>query len=445
MYGVGMDDESHREVAAALARADRQVTTAAPSGSDVVKLAAVVCIGAGVMLGGIAFVSLAVVGGATLWLAFNHDDAAVERSMESMFDPATGLPLVEGLESVLSDDLVAASLSGRFAVVSMEIPEIAARSVMNDHGAAEALMVSVTHRLRSHGWVGSNRGPFSPLIFLRRPGVFYVVLRDVIDDQTTRWLARRLLEIVNRPVRWDGRMLEPRAVIGLAVGPSTERVDLVRSASEARCRARRDGAGSVVCNDDRSAAAGSTWLVSRADREAVGCIIEPAPGGGELFGESAAFLRALDEAIETSAATGSRTFVRARAAALSHWDTPARVAARVNASGAYGSVGILVSAELASTARGLVWENVEQLRRCGLDVFVDRSDPATDAHWDSSRKVDGIVLPVGESAVEAPVPAPAAAVPTGDEVRGLGLGRTERTLATGRLAQLAKDPVTPSR
>jgi len=441
MYTVGLSHESNQEIAAALKRADRDVVTAVPRTSDVVKLASIVCIGAGVMLGGIAEIaSLSVLGIAALWLSFNHDDTSVGRNVESLFDPATGLPLFEALESVLGDDLVAASVSGRFAVVSLEVPEIAVRSVANDHGAEEALMASVTHRLQSHGWVGSSRGPFGPLIFLRRPGVFYIVLRDVIDDQTTRWLAGRLLEIVNRPVRWDGTMLEPSAVIGLAVGPATQRLDLVGSASEARCRARRDGVGSVVCSGDRSATAGSTWLVSRVDHQTVGCILEPAPGGGELFGEAAAFLRAFDEAIETAKETDSRCFVRAHVAALSHWDTPARVAARVNASGAHGSVGIIVSADLVSTARGLVWETVEQLRRCGIVIFVDRSDPASDVHWDPSRKIDGIVLPVGN----APTSANAAEV--GElPISGAAEVGTDRIIDTGSLAQNPKHLVTPVR
>ena len=422
MYRVGLGHESNQEIAAALERADQKVVPARRGASDVVKLASIVCVGAGVMLGGIPeLVSFSVLGTAALWLSLDHDETAAERNTESMFDRATGLPLVEGLETVLADDLVAASVSGRFAVVSMEVPEIAARTVVNDHRAAEALMVSVTHRLQSHGWVGSSRGPFGPLIFLRRPGVFYIVLRDVIDDQTTRWLAGRLLEIVNRPVPWNGTVLEPRAFIGLSVGPAAQRLDLVRSASEARYRARRDGAGSVVCSDDRNVTAGSTWLVSDAGNQSVGCVLEPAPGGGELFGEAAAFLRAFDEALDIATETGGRCLVRAHVAALSHWDTPNRVAARVNASSPHGRVGIVVSANVVSTARGLVWEHVEQLRRCGLDVFVDWSNPAGDTQWDPSRKIDGIVLPGDGEAEKRGA--------SGDPVG------SDRIIFTGQLAQ----------
>lgn len=441
MHAVGLDHESNQEIAAALERASRTVSTEAPGSSDVVKLAAIVCIGAGFVVGGVPeLVALSAVGLTALWLSLNHDDTGAARPTDSAFDPATGLPVVEAIEAVLSDELVAASVSGRFAVVSLEVPEIAARAVVNDHGGAEALMAAVTHRLQSHGWVGSSRGPFGPLIFLRRPGVFYIVLRDVIDDQTTRWLARRLLEIVNRPVRWNGAMLDPRAVIGLAVGPASSRLDLVRSASEARCRARRDGAGSVVCSDDRNAAAGGTWLVSRVDDQAIGCILEPAPGGGELFAEAAAFLRALDEALEIAAESESRCFIRASAAALSHWDTPTRVAARVNASGAHGALGIIVAPELVSTARGFLWENVEQIRRCGLDIYVDRSDTASDAQWDSSRKIDGIVVPLGGDRPAAGATETAETL----EIRTVP-ERTDRLIDSGKNAQYPKEMVTPAR
>lgn len=440
MYRVGLGHEANQEIAAALRRADRAVA-AAPEASRVVPLAAVGCVFAGLVVGGPAtFVALCVIGGVALSVAIGRDDTDGERGPDSVFDRATGLPLFDGIETVLGDDLVATSVSGRFAVVSLGVPEIAARAAAGDRGAADALTAAVAHRVQSHGWVGSSSGPFGPLIFLRRPGVFAIVLRDVLDDQTTRWLARRLLDIVNEPVRWNGAMIEPNAVIGLAVGPAKQRLDLVRSASEARCRAHREGPGAIVCSDDRSPSAGSTWLVSRVDHRTVGCVLEPAPGGGDLFGEAAAFLRALDDAIETAVASGSRCYVRARAAALSHWDMPARVAARVNAGGAHGRVGIIVTPALASTARGMVWENVEQLRRCGLDVLVDRSDPSQDAAWKSSYRIDGILEPNG-AAEQAEI----AVVPGISGTAGDSREAGPKTQYRKHMAQYPKELVTTAR
>ena len=441
MQWVGLGHEPNEEIATALERSDRAMATP-PSArpSDVVKLAAIGCIGAGVMVGGIAApIAFSVLGAAALWLSFNHDGATVERNRGPRFDPVCGLALADVMETVLADELVAVSVSGRFAVVSVEVPEIAARIAANDRGGADSVTIAVAHRLRSHGWVGARGGPFGPLIFLSRPGVFHVVLRDVLDDQTTRWLARRLLEIVNRPVRWNGDSIEPRAVIGIAVGPAAQRLELVGQAAEARGRARRDGAGSIVCHEDPRTTSGGTWLVSDLDRLTIGRVVEPAPGGGELFGEAAAFLRAVDDALEVAAETGTRCFVRVGAAALSHWDTPARVAARVNAAGAHGRVGIVVSADLASRAHGLVWEHVDQLRRCGLEVLVDRSDPASDVRWDPTRPVDGIILPSGS--VARPTPAPA--VDTG--VGAVVADGFVRTISAGKSSRYPKEMVTPVR
>jgi hypothetical protein len=399
MQTVGLNYESHQEISGALLRAERGRKVATPGPSDLVKLTAVVLIGAGVVLDGIAvLISLTVLGAAALWLSFHHDDAVVERGVEDLFDSRTGLPLAEGLETVLSDDLVAGSLSGRFAIVSVEVPEIAAREVANDHGAAEALMVSVTHRLQSHGWIGRAGGPFGPLVFLRRPGVFFVVLRDVIDDRTTRWLAGRMLDIVNRPVRWNGGSLDPRAVIGLAVGNVADRLDLVRQSSEARQRARREGRGAVVgASDLPGPHAAQTWLVSIEDETAVGRLIDPVPAGGEMFAELAALLRALDEAFDVAAATGARCFVRTQGAALCHWDAPARIAARVNAAGMHGQVGIVVPSDLADRSTRLAWENLEQIRGCGLDLYIDRSDARITPRGAPDPLFDGIVTVAGDS------------------------------------------------
>ncbi len=399
MQTVGLNHESHQEISGALLRAERGRKVATPGPSDLVKLAAIVLIGAGVVLDGIAvLISLTVLGAAALWLSFHHDDVVVERGVDDLFDSRTGLPLAEGMETVLTDDLVAGSLSGRFAIVSVEVPEIAAREVANDHGAAEALMVSVTHRLQSHGWIGTAGGPFGPLVFVRRPGVFFVVLRDVIDDRTTRWLAGRMLDIVNRPVRWDGGALDPRAVIGLAVGNAVDRLDLVRQAGEARQRARREGRGAVVgATDVVGPNVAQTWLVSIADDSAVGRLIDPVPAGGEMFAELAALLRAVDEALGVAAASGARCFVRAQGAALCHWDAPARIAARVNAAGMHGQIGIVVPSDLADRSTRLAWGNLEQIRRCGLDLYIDRSDARAKPRGAPDPLFDGIVTVAGDS------------------------------------------------
>lgn len=375
MSKAGLQHESHQEVVGALRRHDRMSATERPRPTDLVKLAAVGCIGAGVMLDGVAvLVALTVLGTAALWMSFTREDAAVADTVESAFDPLTGLPLERVLDKVMTDELVSRSLSGRFAVVSIEVPEIVSREIVNDKRAAEALMVAITHRIESQGWVESARGPFSPLLFLRRPGVFFIVLRDVIDDQTTRFLARRMIDIVNKPVPFDGDELTPRAVIGLAVGTSAERHDLVAKAGKARSRARREGAGAVVSSDREEPTAASLWNVAAGEIERMGPLIEPASAGGELFAENAVFLRSLDRATEVAIRSGERCFVQARSAALCHWDTPARVAKRLNVSGQHGRVGLVVPASVVENQRGLVWDNIMQLRRCGLDVYVGRQE-----------------------------------------------------------------------
>jgi hypothetical protein len=397
MSSAELSYASNQEVVAALLRAERGRTVANPRFSDLVKLAAILVIGVGVVLNGIAaLVSLSVLGAITLWLSFHHDDVVVERELDDLFDPRTGLPLLPGLETVLRDEHVAASLSGRIAVVAIEVREIAAREVAEDLDAAEALMVSVTHRLQSHGWIGGNSGPFGPLVFLSRPGGFAVVMRDVIDDRTTRWVAGRMLDVLNRPVRCRDAVLDPRAVVGLAVGSSADRAGLVGLANDALRRARREGGGTVVSSADTvNPSATEAWLVSVADDSAVGRLIDPEPGGGEMFAESASFLRALDRALDFAATSGERCFVKARGVALSHWDTPARIAARVNAAGLHGRVGIVVPSDLVDRATRRAWENLEKIRRCGLDLYVDRSGTATPPATLDPR-FDGVITVSGD-------------------------------------------------
>lgn len=375
---VGLNHEAHRDVLAALRRAghDDRVESARPS--DLVKLASLVCILAGLVIGGPAsMVAFGAVGGLALWLALRHDDNAVARGIEEHFDEATGLPLASAIDVVLRDDLIASSLSGRLAVVAVEIPEISAREVAGQRTAAEALMVSTIHRLQSQGWIDRVSGPFGPLLFLRRPGVFLVVLRDVLDDRTTRWLAGRLIDVVNAPVRWEGHELEPRAVMGVAVGRTAQREDLVRRANDARQQARLQGAGTVVsAPGDGPEAHARGELVSVGNRAAVGRIVESRGNVREMFSDMSAALRAVDEAIDKSALTGERWFVRASAAALCHWRLPAGIATKLNAAPEGCRIGLVIPSDLTDRNVRIAWRNIQEIRSFGVAVYIDRSAEA---------------------------------------------------------------------
>lgn len=462
MDTVGLNHHENREVIGALQRAEREDRAEAPRPSDLVKLAAIACIGAGVALDGVAvLVSFTVLGAAALWLSLRHDDSVVSRGVERHFDRATGLPLAQSLETVLRDELVGSSLSGRFAVVAVEVPEISAREVADDPGAADALMAAITHRLQTQGWIDSASGPFGPLIFLRRPGVFFVVLRDVLDDRTTRWLAGRMVEVLNRPVRWNGEELDARAVIGVAVGNSANRLDLVRQANDARQRARRQGAGTVVSSVAYGTAAtprqpGS--LVSLADRSTVARLIDSPPVCGEMFADTSTVLRAIDEAIQIAMSSGDRCFVRVPGSALYHWRLPAEIAARINAAGAHGRLGLVVPSDLADRSVRIAWRNLEQLRLIGVDVFLDRSAADGRRPFDGGHAFDGVVAPSGSaadvlrarddarSALRSP-DAPVVTIP--DDASALDsaviANGTDRTVEGGRTAQLTQGSVTSAR
>ena len=116
------------------------------------------------------------------------------------------------------------------------------------------------------------------------------------------------------------------------------------------------------------------------------------------------------------------------------------VAARMNASGVHGRVGILVTPALVSTARGMVWENVEQLRRCGLDVLVDRSDPTQDAVWNPTRRIDGILESNG--ALEG---AEIGVVPRNSGTERGGRETGPKTQYRKHMAQYPKELVTTAR
>ena len=106
MQTAGSSHEAHHEVVGALVRAQRDRTSESPRASDLVKLAAIVCLGAGVAFGDIAvLLALTAVGATALWWSFHHDDAIIEHGVEDAFDRRTGLPLA-GVRPVALETVV---------------------------------------------------------------------------------------------------------------------------------------------------------------------------------------------------------------------------------------------------------------------------------------------------------------------------------------------------
>ncbi|MFQ5558381.1 MAG: hypothetical protein ACE5GB_12865, partial [Acidimicrobiales bacterium] len=134
------------------------------------------------------------------------------------FDPTTDLPHAAAVPLVLADPSASRTLTGRAGLVSIELLGGPAAAAMAGAEAVEMLAAVTTHRLQSRGWVHDSAGPFGPIIFRRAPYGFVVLLRDVLDPRTTRWLAGRLLQALSSDVRCGGTVVSPEPVVGIAIG-----------------------------------------------------------------------------------------------------------------------------------------------------------------------------------------------------------------------------------
>ena len=317
-------------------------------------------------------------------------------SLDAHFDPSTGLPLASALPHVVNDGLVLRSLTGRIAVASVEVPEISARRIGGDEDAARAVVNAITHRLRLQGWAGDAHGPFGPLIFLRRPGVFVVVLRDVLDERTTRWLAGRVHALLDEGVPWNGTVIAPRVVMGVAVGLIAEAEDLVARADGARIRARREPARPVVFHGDHHSEQGrGQWVVAHEGAPYARVLDDPSPVVADLFTSARDLRRRLDATMRSLERENGRWLLPVSAATLCHRPTRQCILSAVNHAGAHRRLGLVVPSTLDDRLFAEAWKALGLLRRAGVEVHLDSRDPGAVDEPLPSQPVDGVIVRAG--------------------------------------------------
>ncbi len=397
----------HRETVAALRRAGSAGLPKITDRSYAAQIAGVLCMAVAVLINETASaLGLLLVGGSFLWAAMRRDDLVADSDVEDQFDGQTGLPLASALPAVLTDDLATRSLTGRLAIAAIDIPEIAAAEARGEADVAESLLATTTHRLQTQGWGGDAPGPYAPLVFVRRPGVFIVVLRDVLDDRTTEWLAERVVKVIGAPIGFHGVQFHPSASIGVAIGDAGNNHDLLAAANEARLEARRRGPGAVcVFGDDPTAALDRLPhpIVSHGDETEVGLEfdLEPnrSPQAALYFG-LADFSRNLERALESHLeGDGGLCFVPVSPVALCRADARQRILARINDGRAHDRVALVVPSGIDAPGLSEAWSTIHVLRQCGLHVFVDRSRDAAHPRPLPIEDIDGIIVGHDHTAV----------------------------------------------
>ena len=385
--------------------------------SHATKLIAIICLGLGLVTDQIGLLVMTFIAGAIgLWMAFRRDDVTTDSAVAEFFDDATGLPLATAMPHVLGDDLAMRTLTGRMAVIMIEVPEMARRSVAGDHGGASAMLAAISHRLRSHSWAEAAEGPFGSLFFLQRPGAFIIVRRDVLDDRTTRWLAEKLIAVVNKPIAWSGTVIEPDAILGAAAGPVSEVAALPTLATEARNQARRGRPGSVVIlHRDRPTPTPpeEATLVSFGDGAAVGRVFGRTGSASSygMFEDFSGLIRTLDRALNANEHHESTVFISVSATSLSHPDAVVGLVSRVNMAEANGRVGVVLPAEFPTSASHRAVRAVRTLHDSGFSVYADRVNPSDRSRPLPDCPIDGVM--VGSAFEAAPNP-DAAPIATAD-------------------------------
>ncbi len=166
----------------------------------------------------------------------------VERALEqqALHDALTGLPNRLALEHCLARSLEQARADGtKVAVLFVDVDNF---KLVNDglgHVVGDRVLVELAGRLAAGVRIGDTTARFGGDEFL-------VVCEGVADEDEARVLADRVLGLVDRPVRVDGRDIALTVSCGVAVvdGSASPEVAL-RGADEAMYRAKENGRARV--------------------------------------------------------------------------------------------------------------------------------------------------------------------------------------------------------
>lgn len=368
--------EAHPEITAMLRRSLPAIVHTTWARAHTLLLASIVCLATSVLVEPTSMlVLLYTLGGAGLWISIKHDDENRTQAVDEYFDRWSGLPLYSALPYALADDQTIRSLSGRLAILELDIGAATERTQLGDHDATNAVLAAVSHRIQAHAWAESIHGPFGALLFLRRPGTLVILRRDVLDDSTSRWLAKRLVAVLNQPIEWRGEQINPAISVAIAQGAASRATALPTLLAQNRRHTRQRPAGavdSVSLDNDRRHQTTSPALVDE-DGALIGRHIqaEISTNAG-LFESTAGLLRAVGDALNDGATDNITRFVTVSPTSLIHPHAVSEVIRRMNMSPADARLGIILDTSFPTHPSHRAVMAVQQLHNCGVTVFAEQ-------------------------------------------------------------------------
>lgn len=164
-----------------------------------------------------------------------HEEQLVQ---EALYDGLTGLPNRAVLTDLLNRAI--ARLSRRrsyaFAVLFLDLDRFKQVNDALGHAAGDLLLVQVARRLEKSVRPGD--------VVTRMGGdEFCILVDDVGDSRDATRVARRVLELLGRPISVDGRPVVIGCSIGIALSEKglEDPLDILRNADAAMYRAKRSG------------------------------------------------------------------------------------------------------------------------------------------------------------------------------------------------------------
>ena len=375
--------ETHPEVATMLRRSLPAIVETTWARTHTLLLASIACFAASVLVDSTATLMLLyTLGGLALWVAIRHDDLTRSQTIGAFFDPWSGLPLHSALTHALADDQTMRSLSGRVAILELDISAATDRTARGDHDATNAILAAMSHRIQAHTWAESVDGPYGAMLFLRRPGILMILRRDVLDDQTSRWLAKRLVAVLNKPVPWRGEQIDPGVSITIAQGAASRAVALPALLAQNRRHARQRPAGtvqSVSLDHARRNQSTSAALFDETGTMVGRHVQAETTADIDMFEATATLLRVIDDALIDAAEDNTTRFVTVNATSLIHPHAAGEIIRRMNGSPANARLGMVLDPDFPIDPSHRAVATMQRLHQCGVTVF---------AHWsDSSRGV----------------------------------------------------------
>ena len=324
-------------------------------------------------------IGLGAVGAGAITVALCRNPSTSDSEVDRYFDESTGLALASALPMVVRDEQAMASLTGRVAVLMVDVHGATSRLRRGDERGASALMTMVLHRLEGHSWASPIGGSFSPLFFLETPATIVIVRRDLLGDQSNQWLTERLLDDISKPLPGRSGPLQPDISIGGATGPVSDGPSLVTLAALARRDARAGGVGSVTVRAleaPRRVRRHPIEVVADDRQTPIGLFFESSdPGRRVGIFEHLASLRAtFHHAVRSVADTGARPLIAASVTALSHPAAATDLMQRATAAGGAGRVGLVLPADFPTNPGHRAVGTVEKLHRAGFLIVADRRE-----------------------------------------------------------------------